>query len=572
MKLAYPLAILPHPKAPLFADPTIAQATAQQVVTALSGGSGTPMSSKDVIEHVAQLGLVNLWFFLKFIAGFNGPYNELNGALHLEMCNWRQSAACMRPGARAAGFVHRGAFKTSCWSSGGNSWEGLRDGNICIGIYGATAEKADEIREISMRTYDSNPIFARCYPWAAVSPGASDWTKEKAVFAHRTRFFREASIMSNGVLSASAGPHHDFELLEDIQGLDDLDNSYRPNANMAAKIKWVQTNQHTLLRSPRTSRVLWVATLYSVGDGSWTVVIEDMRSLVGELDPDYLSMVKSDGTWDVFYRGFFYPETGEPVFPERFTKEGYYKVLELTPWVAMTALANKPRDSGVLEFPNSNLPTFELDWDPREGWLIVPQEGSARDPIRLADCDVVMSVDPAATKKGITAKTSRTSIGIWAAAPDERLFRIWSKVGYMRSPEVFDAIFEGYEAFQGYIRVVAIESNAQQKGWIDLLREERLRRELWPPIKEIPQQTDKTVRIRTAFALRLNRGLIWIAEATGKELQEEVKSFPSLKLDVMDESAIAFETLYPGSADPTTQVERVLRWAQSRQAGAFGWR
>ena len=70
-----------------------------------------------------ELGYVSLFFFLKYIAGSAGPYNEINEDLHLEMCNFRQSDYCMNPGAHAACFVPRGFLKSTIMTHGGATWE-----------------------------------------------------------------------------------------------------------------------------------------------------------------------------------------------------------------------------------------------------------------------------------------------------------------------------------------------------------------------------------------------------------------------------------------------------------------
>ena len=90
-----------------------------------------------------QAGLVNLWFFLKVIAGAYGAYNELDDDLNLDMCNWRQSDACMAPGARFMALMPRGFRKSTIFSHGANSWMLTRDSEEAIRLVNAIISRAE---------------------------------------------------------------------------------------------------------------------------------------------------------------------------------------------------------------------------------------------------------------------------------------------------------------------------------------------------------------------------------------------------------------------------------------------
>src|SRR5208337_2753754 len=77
---------------------------------------------RSTLDMMRQAGLVNLWFFLKVIAGAYGPYSELNDELNLDMANWRQSDACMAPGARFLALMPRGFRKSTVFTHGAATW------------------------------------------------------------------------------------------------------------------------------------------------------------------------------------------------------------------------------------------------------------------------------------------------------------------------------------------------------------------------------------------------------------------------------------------------------------------
>jgi hypothetical protein len=128
--------LVPHADAPLVklvpADQLFCEAVRlmQQVPSRWSAEDIT------IIKNVA---LSNLFFFLKYIAGFSGPYTQLKADLHMEMCNWRMRA--LEPGSWSAGFCPRSTFKSSVWTHGPVEWELLRNPDMRIGIFSCILDR-----------------------------------------------------------------------------------------------------------------------------------------------------------------------------------------------------------------------------------------------------------------------------------------------------------------------------------------------------------------------------------------------------------------------------------------------
>jgi hypothetical protein len=86
-----PLEIAPHPEAPLFSQEKDPALVLKQAISEISSQGGF-RDTEQIRQLLRQAGFVSLWFYLKFIAGYSGPYNLLNTDLHVEMCNFRQRA------------------------------------------------------------------------------------------------------------------------------------------------------------------------------------------------------------------------------------------------------------------------------------------------------------------------------------------------------------------------------------------------------------------------------------------------------------------------------------------------
>ena len=165
--------------------------------------------------------------------------------------------------------------------------------------------------------------------------------------------------------------------------------------------------------------------------------------------------------------------------------------------------------------------------------------------IPLSRCDVVMSTDLAATDTGMSAKTCRSSIAVWAMDGDGNAYRLWAKVGYLGIYQSVGFIFEGCELFRNRIRAVFIEKNGFQKIVKPVLDRGMELREKYVPVAPVLAEGDKKARIRVALGMRLARGKIWMVQGADKEFREELRVFPMSenRLDVLDESEKALTDL-----------------------------
>jgi hypothetical protein len=100
----------------------------------------------------------------------------------------------------------------------------------------------------------------------------------------------------------------------------------------------------------------------------------------------------------------------------------------------------------------------------------------------------------------------------------------------------FDAIFEAWNLFPGLIEATLFEVNAMQLGLYQLLQKEQEKRKCWINLREVTAKGDKIARIRSVVGWFFAQGLVYATPEAVVEMQQEKDSFPSKRLDVLDES------------------------------------
>ena len=572
--LADKLEIQPHPKAPMFDGTRSDQKlVVEQVIRDLT--SEHPLGNREAIDLVRQLSLVNLWFALKYVAGFSGPYNELNDDLHLDMCNFRQGDVVMDPGSKAFAAIPRGYFKSTIFSHGADWWELLRNPDLRIGIVNAIADRAVDFMMIVERNFDSNPLVAELFP--EYVPDSSDtWNAKKMIMPNRSRFFKEPSIKPVGASGAVEGDHFDLANIDDLVGMEDLNAEFMINASMAQRVKWFKVAKTALLID-EDSRIMMVATRYAMDD-PYQIAMNNAKSFYGYRNPEF-RVNEANPEWAIYYRMCI--ENGMAILPKVMSKKRYMQLINDDPWTAITQYMNDPQKTGLAEFYKFEVNRFQLLYNNKDGrWYIkqmLDENWSDSDErlVALDNCDVIMSMDPAFTDKGISAKTSRTSIAIWAMDTEENRYRVWSRVGYFDVRETYRYIVEGFKQFPGLIRKLVLETNGAQKMLPGAIYDYGAEHGVYIPVDGQPMTGDKDARIRSALSLPLARGKVWVTDETGLEFIEEQKSFPmsEYRKDVLDESEKAFTNLtIPNSEAEELEAEweeEAEEWEQ--EDNAFGY-
>jgi hypothetical protein len=540
-----------HPKAPLFPSTEEGVKVFEELFSKLENGA--ELTSPEVIDIVRQAGYVNLWFFLKFIAGATGPFHFLNLGVHLDMCNFRQSETCMKEGAKVIVLLPRGFAKTTVFTEGAIAWELLRQPTLRARIVNATVTRAHQFKDVAQRVFDSNPFIAVLYPETVPKQGAKRWNATEMVMPNTTRLYKEASLSSGGVEGASEGDHFDLLQMDDIVGMDDVNADFVAGLSMDKAIVWFAMHE-TLLNSRTKSRSFVVATRYGPGD-VYTKICENVANVFGYDNASFIK--KPNGKWNVYYRHAV--ENGVATNPYVITAEQYQALLESDPLVAAYQYANDVTASIMNEFGQMKVKHCEIVWGEASQDFFIIREGDENERTKLSECQVCISCDWAGSEKRRSTRTSRTSIGVWAKDHANRCYRIDKEVGFFAIPDVFDKLFMLAKRWNGYFSATLLEANAMQKGIYDLITKEQQARNVQLKIRKKNAVGDKVVRIRTTVGLHLQKGLIYCTDKTRIEFDEERMSFPSAKLDVLDESEKALAFLSTPESDESKLQREYFR-------------
>lgn len=568
-------AIRPHAEAPAFESFEAGQKALLDLYGDLASKHPT-VKVRSTLDMMRQAGLVNLWFFLKVIAGAYGPYEKLNDGLHLDMCNFAQSDACMAPGARWMVLMPRGFRKSTIFTHGKNAWMLTRDSDAKIRVVNAVISRAETFKYMSQRTIDANALYGALYGpgWdfasRVPSPNSKEWNAETMVMPDRKRVAPEPSIKAAGVTGSGEGDHHTHLNIDDPIGLDAVDWQHQSTVLMENAKKWMNTNLNALLDTPKENTIGIVGTRYSQDD-CYEKFALNAKEVVGTLD-EAIAPVPG-GRWSVYYR--LVQEDGVMISPEIIDER---ELADMDPWTAATQYWNQPRRSGIQEFAKYVVKPCKLFHDVRTNLYLISFRDELSDEVRTlnaASLTGVISTDAAAKDKGVTFLTSRTSVAVWFMDDANRAFRVWSKVGYMSVDKTFDAIFEAWGRFPGLIQATLFETNAMQRGIYQLLQKEQETRKVYLSLQEAPATGDKTARIRDVVGWYFAQGLIYATPEAVVEFQQEKDSFPSKRLDVLDETEKALSWMRrPPNAEEIDMAEEAdveHELSLVEQDNAFGY-
>jgi hypothetical protein len=542
-------AIRAHPEAPDFPSFEISQKIIIDLFSDLSSDHPS-IGARSTLDIMRQAGLVNLWFFLKVIAGAYGPYSDLDDELNLDMCNWRQSDSCMAPGARFMALMPRGFRKSTVFSHGANTWELTRFSEHRIRVVNAIISRAEGFKSLTQRTIDSNALYAALYGPGWIMPDGSpipsrvpidktkNWNEETLVMPNRKKFAAEPSIKAAGVTGSGEGDHHTLIDIDDPIGLDAVDWQYQATVMMENAKKWMNTNLSALLIFPKRDRIGIVGTRYA-NDDCYEPFTKDVKECVGVVDDDMMPI--PGGSWSVYYR--LVQEDGKMIAPDIIDAD---QLAKMDAWTAALQYWNKPNKSGLNEFSKYTVKPCRLFHDRESNLTLISFRDELSDEVKTLNAATmtgVISTDAASTDRNVSILTSRTSIAVHFMDDQNRDFRVWSQVGYFSMDQVFDKIFEAWQLFPGMLEATLFEVNAMQKGLYQLLEKEQDRRKVYLNLREATAKGDKLARIRAVVGWFFAQGLLYSTPEASIEFSQEKDSFPSRHVDVLDETEKALSYL-----------------------------
>lgn len=564
----------PHPNAPLFERDDFGIIIDQVINEITSPNLST--SNEEIRQALHQTGLVNLWFLLKYIAGYNGPFDKLNDDLHLDMANFRQ--AMIQPGRKAAGFTPRGCYKTTIFTIGGCIFILLRDPDACIELFSCVEKRSIDFFRTVQRVFDDNELFAWLYPEWVPKKNADRWNSTEMVLPNRTRHYTEPSLRGHGVGCSTQGIHGSHLIIDDPVGDSQLNVERDATAEMERISNWLITNinNETLVKDHLTYQMFYTATRYGVND-SHTFIFEDPGKLYGFWDNLDIEE-KPGGEWHIYNRTVI--ENGELIFPESFTKKKLEKMEKDDPWTYYTQYQNDPFKSGLNELNEYKVKECELVWE--NTWKINYYFSGKLITVLLNECDVVIATDPGATVGRKSSKTSKSATVLYVRDWRNNRYILKLKSGYAKASTVFDWNYNLIRQFHTSHRRTLLETQGAFKlledVWKDYWRQKIEKAEesgeAYYPLKlqGKTKSGDKKAMIRNTLQPILKDGLLYAEKSIKPKIDKAVLAFPFGDLDVMDAICLAERgTFRPKSQKQQAQIRKKENKFKNRQTNSAGY-
>jgi len=468
---------------------------------------------------------------------------------------------------------------TTIVTEGGCAWELLRQPSLAIRISNAIADFAHGFKLSVKAIFDSNDLVKWLYgqkdldgeSW--VPENEENWNRSCMIMPNRGRYRREHSIESGGATGAAESHHFDLHVADDLIGMAALDGMRRTSALMQHTKNWFWANEDTLLTTPRRGRIIVVGTRYAVDD-LYSEIISKAHVVYGTKlrGFPYDEERSPEGyKWQIYYRKCI--EDGKVIFPEEFSLQDYDRMAKEKWWEYVTQYLNDPQEAGLAELNAYKPRSFQMEQRGNQGeWYIVYERRDyvldevEKVALALSDLDVVMAIDPAATEKYISAKTSKSAIGLLAQDWEGNKYLFALKADYISPSKLFDETFQMASRFGQYVRNTYLESNAGFKVLGPLFRDEERRRGIYLGLQPFPAIGDKDARIRSNLQPELDAGRLFVHEVFMPEVVEELGAFPqSHKKDIIDMLSSAVANSRQPLAPEEIERRRGLRDQWSRR-------
>lgn len=541
-----PLQLAPHPDAPLFSgsDGSLMLEHALQEITSQGGFRTT----EEIRQLLRQAGLVNLWFYLKYIAGYDGPYDLLNTELHVDMCNFRQKVA-ETPGIKAGMFLPRSSLKSTIGDHGANGWELIRNPNLRIGCVSEIADRAEGFVATTIDTFTKNELHKWLYPEHA----KANRDNTTLILTSRTKRYVEPNLMAITAGGSTQGVHLDVLVADDIVGEKMLNAEHVSGADMAKMSNWLHSNMKSLVVSWLRSRVLVIGTRYAEDD-PYEVIMRHSKEHWGYWDDEDIYPVDPTGEWTTYYR----PAKQElpdgtvvSICPEQYSVEGLDRIADENPWLYWSQYMNKAYAARKGDFSQYHVEDVDVRWsDERKTYIVYFPDGEIRP---ITEADVVSAGDPAASTKQAGVRTSRSATVVIARWWDNRIVVLEGDCGFVEPTKFFDWLFWYREKYGILLRATYVEAQAGFKAFIPIGRKEQELRGKYINIQPIPALGDKEATIRNVIQPFLARQKLFVRKEIAPKLRDEIRMFPGRKMDLLDALKIAiFKSVRP---DPPPDEE-----------------
>jgi len=352
------------------------------------------------------------------------------------------------------------------------------------------------------------------------------WNADEIIVKQRTKPLKEPTIMTTGVEAETTGGHYDLIILDDLMG---LQNSNTPDQRN--KVKKFRRSMINLLE-PKGGLLIEIGTRWSLDDCFGEIFEKEMKY--------YDVMIKK------------VVENGKLIFPKKFAQK--YDPIRKS-WTS----TNDPTCMDYIEHLKASMPLDEYSANylnepfSTENQLFKPEMFKYWNQ-RPEGLYVGMAVDLAISEARTADSTAITVVGM---DKEWKLYVLDYIKGQWRPSDVVKNIFDMQSRWKPH--TLGMETNGFQKTLKLACEEEMRKRKIYFSIEEIrtgPERS-KTDRIKTLEPFYRNGTIFHAAWMKGKDLENELQTFPKGRHDdLIDSLSMVLPLLNPGvsqSVDTTKE-------------------
>lgn len=481
----------------------------------------------DAIILMREYANNDFWFFLTEILGVKG----LNRTFHGEMADFMQAQKEQK-----LILAPRGHLKSTICTVYYALWRICKNPNVRVLIANYKLQLASSLLFQIRNEFTMNEGLEVYYPHLIPDMKKAKWN-ESEITVRRETNPKEATVEIAGVGAEITGRHYDLIICDDVVGPGNITTKEQ----LDKTLQWF--NQLEFLLDPGGDQCL-VGTRWH---------FDDLYGHIQEhLSPPYA--VFKRGIWD---------EEGNPIWPEKFTKERVASLKERVekdpkqgPALFVAQYLNEVIDEATADFKRGFLKEYNEDELPE-------------------DLAVTMTVDPAISDKE-TADFTAITVRAVDINGNWWILESFAERG-MTPMDLIEKVFEMFLKWKerGYEPDgVGIEYVAYQKALQYIINDEMRKRNIWLPMYELKNhRNSKEYRIRGALATRWQLGAIRIPRVrldNTDELLDQLFRFPKCSHDDLVDS-LAMHDEMPVMAPHPRKREENQEYYPNQKRDRYGY-
>jgi len=511
-------------------------------------------SDRSVQEVYRTLGKRSLYFLAKAIL----QYTKLDFESHKPLCDFIQDLSIQR----GLILLPRGVFKTTIGTVAFCIWLLINDPNRTILIANQVARHAERmLTEIEEHLGGSNVLMNLFFP-ECIKPSDKHrpWNQIEMSVPNRTQIRSTPSIMTLGVGARAESIHTDFQINDDLVGIEDMFSEM----NMAAALTW-HDYERSLFVEPK-------------------IGIERMYGTRWPGNDIYKSLIAS-GEYKVYWVPAKDEATGKLYFPKIYDDVELRKLRERNWLMYQANIMNQEVHPGSLEFKEEQLKYFKLIEDPGKGYFCRVEDKQTAKDYLCSEGDIIIVVDTAASgdldtvdrneiKKQKTDLSNNAILVLMGHSDYYFQLDSWAGRAKGENPEMQIAtkLMEMAIQWKGYFRKIYVEAFGAHGSFITIFNMICKMNNVFFPIEALPKGTKKAKKVRiraTVGPVAQNRQLL--IRRNQDQFIADFCGFPSEKMDTLDCLVWGIENIrMPQGEAQTVSMKRALAERSNRRKRFIG--